>query len=63
MSAEEAMAKRNGSKAGDPIKGVKARYQLAVLKESPLEVIVVADTYKAIVAKIEAYGENIGKSP
>ena len=58
ISAEEAMAKRNGSKAGDPIEGVTARYQLAVLKEPLLKVIVGADTYKAIMAKIEAYEES-----
>ena len=58
MIAEEAMAKRNGSKARDPIKGVTGRYQLGVLKEPLLKVIVGADTYKAIMAKIEAYGEK-----
>ncbi len=58
MSAEEAMAKLNGSKAGDPARGVKAKYQLVVMKKPPLRVIVGADAYKAIMAKIEAYKEN-----
>ena len=49
------MAKRNGSKAGDPVKGIKARYQLAVTKELLLKVIVGANIYKAIMAKIETY--------
>ena len=59
MSTEKAMAKRNGSKAGDLVKGVKAKYQLAVMKEPPLRVTVGVDVYKVIMAKIEAYGEII----
>lgn len=52
------MAMRNESQAGDPVKGVKAKYQLVVMKELPLRVIVGADAYKAVMAKIEVYKEN-----
>ena len=60
ISAEKAMAKRNRSKAGDLVKGVKVKYQLAIMKEPPLRVTVGIDAYKVIMAKIKAYGEIIG---
>ena len=47
----------DGSQARDPVKGVKAKYQLAVTKEPLLSVIVEMDAYKATRAKIEAYSE------
>ncbi len=50
-----------GSQARDPVKGVKAKYQLAVTKEPLLSVIVEMDAYKATRAKIEAYGEQCGR--
>ena len=37
MSAKESIAKRNGSQARDPIKGVKVKYPLAVTKEPLLK--------------------------
>ncbi len=61
MSTKDAMALRNESQDGDPVKGVKAIYQLAVMKEPPLRVITGADAYKAIMAKIEGYEENYGR--
>lgn len=53
--------KRNRSQARDPIKGVKAKYQLAVTKESLLSVIVEMNAYKATRANIEVYGEQYGR--
>ena len=61
MSAKESIAKRNGSQARDPVKSVKAKYQLAVTKEPLLRVIVEMDAYKATSAKTEAYGEQYGR--
>ncbi len=55
------MWKRNGSQARDPVKGVKAKYQLAVTKEPLLSVIVEVDAHKATRAKIEACGEQCGR--
>ncbi len=52
------MAKRNRSQARDPVKGVKAKYQFAVIKEPLLRVIIEIDVYKATRAKIEAYSEK-----
>ena len=59
MSVKESIAKRNGSQARDLVKGVKAKYQLAVTKEPLLSVIVEMDAYKATRAKIEAYDEQV----
>ncbi len=61
MSAKESIAKRNGSQARDPIKSVKAKYQLAVTKESLLSVIMKMNAYKATRAKIEAYNKQYGR--
>ena len=61
LNAKAAMEKRQGSQAGDPVKGAKAMYQLAVMKDPPLRVVVGSDAYTAILAKIKAYGENYKK--
>ena len=45
-----------GAKLG--VKGVKEKYQLVVIKEPFLRVVVEAEVYKAIIAKIEAYEES-----
>ena len=61
IDAKKAMGARNGTQAGDPIKGAKAMYELAILKDPPLRVVVGTDAYKAILGKIESYGENYRK--
>jgi len=61
MDAKKAMGERNGTQAGDPKKGAKAMYELAVLPEPPLRVVIGTDAYKAINGKIEAYSENYKK--
>ena len=61
IDAKKAMAARNGTQAGDPNKGAKAMYELAILKDPPLRVVVGTDAYKAILGKIESYGENYRK--
>ena len=60
MSAKEQLTKRNGTQARDPVKGVRAKYQLAITKEPLLSVIVEMDAYKATRAKIEVYGGKYG---
>ncbi|KAL8778755.1 MAG: hypothetical protein Q9213_007268 [Squamulea squamosa] len=52
---------RHMTQAGDPIKGAKAMYELAVMKDPPLRVVIGSDAYKAIMGKIEAYSENYKK--
>ena len=61
LHAKEVMGKRNGTQAGDPLKGAKAMYELAILPDPPLRVVIGSDAYRAIMSKIEAYGENYKK--
>ncbi|ESZ91430.1 putative Uncharacterized oxidoreductase [Sclerotinia borealis F-4128] len=61
LDAKESMRKGNGTQAGDPKKGAKAMYELAILSDPPLRVVIGSDAYKGIMAKIEAYGENYKK--
>ncbi len=55
------MGARHGSQAGDPIKGAKAMYELAIMKDPPLRVVIGSDAYKAIMPKIETYSQNYKK--
>lgn len=59
--AKKDMTARNGTQAGDPIKGAKAMYELATMKEPPLRVVIGTDAYKAVNQKIKDYGENYKK--
>ncbi|KAK3169845.1 hypothetical protein OEA41_009229 [Lepraria neglecta] len=61
IDAKKSMGERNGTQPGDPIKGARAMYELAVMKDPPLRVVIGSDAYKAIMGKIEAYGENYKK--
>lgn len=61
LDAKKAMGERNGTQAGDPIKGAKAMYELAIMKDPPLRVVIGTDAYKAVMAKIQTYGENYKK--
>lgn len=55
------MKKRNGTQAGDPKKGAKAMYKLAVMDDPPLRMVIGSDAYEAIEGKIKTYGELYGK--
>lgn len=61
IDAQKAMGARHGTQAGDLIKGAKAIYELAIMKDPPLRVVIGTDAYKAIMEKIESYGENYKK--
>lgn len=61
IDAKKQMNARNGTQAGEPLKGAKAMYEVAVMKDPPLRVVIGSDAYKAIMGKIEAYGENYKK--
>lgn len=61
IDAEAQMKKRNGTQAGDPPKGAKVFYELAVMKDPPLRVVVGTDAYAAIMDKIEKYKANYTK--
>jgi NAD(P)-dependent dehydrogenase (short-subunit alcohol dehydrogenase family) len=57
VDAKKVMGERHGTQAGDPIKGTKAMYELAIMKDPPLRVVIGTDAYKAINNKIKEYGE------
>ena len=46
LDARKIMGERNGTQVGDPKKGGKAIYQLAVLEDPPLRVVIGSDAYK-----------------
>lgn len=58
MDAKDTMMKRHGTQAGDPVKGAKAMYELAVLSEPPLRAVIGTDAYQRVHKKIEDYGNN-----
>ena len=55
------MSKYTGSQPGDPVKGAKAIYELAIMENPPLRVVIGPDAYKRIYQKIRAYDENYKK--
>ncbi|CZR55351.1 retinol dehydrogenase 8 [Phialocephala subalpina] len=61
IDARKNMNSRHGTQAGDPPKGAKAMYELAVMKDPPLRVVIGSDAYKAIMGKIDTYSENYKK--
>jgi NAD(P)-dependent dehydrogenase (short-subunit alcohol dehydrogenase family) len=52
---------RHMTQAGDPPKGAKVFYDLAVMEDPPLRCVVGTDAYKVINSKIETYSENVKK--
>ncbi|KAK4936980.1 hypothetical protein LTR10_022290 [Elasticomyces elasticus] len=58
MDAKERMTARHGNQAGDPPKGAKAMYELAVMKDPPLRCVIGTDAYAAIMNKIDKYEQN-----
>ncbi|KAI1628022.1 hypothetical protein EDD37DRAFT_692301 [Exophiala viscosa] len=53
--------KRHGTQRGDPVKAAKAMYELAVMPNPPLRVILGSDAHKLITAKVERDGQNCKK--
>jgi len=47
------MGKRNGTQAGDPAKGALAMYELAILDDPPLRVVIGTDAYKRVMKKVD----------
>ena len=48
LDAKKIMGQRNGTQVGDPKKGGKAIYELAVLQDPPLRVVIGSDAYKVL---------------
>ncbi|KAL8807006.1 MAG: hypothetical protein Q9182_000987 [Xanthomendoza sp. 2 TL-2023] len=61
LNAKTRAEGRHMNQAGDPIKGAKALYDLAVMKDPPLRVVLGSDAYKTIMRKIDEYSENFKK--
>lgn len=61
IDAKAAMTKRNGTQAGDPPKGARAMYEIAVMEEPPLRVVIGSDAYTAMGVKLKTYGESVKK--
>ena len=61
MDPRKTMSERHGNQAGDPAKGAKAMYELAIMEDPPLRCIVGTDAFKAINGKLDTYRQNIDK--
>lgn len=61
IDAKKKMQERNGTQAGDPKKGAKAMYDLAVMDDPPLRTVIGTDAYQAIMDKIKKYDEDYKK--
>ena len=61
LDPHKTMGERHGNQAGDPAKGAKAMYDLAVLPDPPLRAVIGSDAYKRIYKKIADYDANFKK--
>ncbi|KAL8934225.1 MAG: hypothetical protein Q9216_006013 [Gyalolechia sp. 2 TL-2023] len=61
LDARKKAEGRHMTQAGDPIKGAKVMYDLAVMKDPPLRIVIGSDAYQAVMGKIEAYSGNYKK--
>ena len=46
IDAKKQMGDRHGKQAGDPKKGGQAMYELAIMEDPPLRVVIGSDAYK-----------------
>ncbi|KAL8646023.1 MAG: hypothetical protein Q9210_006376 [Variospora velana] len=58
LDARKKAEGRHHQQAGDPINGAKTMYELAVMKNPPLRVVVGTDAYQGFMDEIEAYLEK-----
>ncbi|EXJ79054.1 hypothetical protein A1O3_08555 [Capronia epimyces CBS 606.96] len=58
LDSRERMSKRHMNQAGDPVKAVRAMYELAVMEDPPLRVVIGTDAYAAIMNKVDQYELN-----
>lgn len=57
INAQETMSKRNGSQAGDPVKGARAFWDIAKMDDPPLRLVIGSDAYTMMMKKLKEYGE------
>lgn len=58
LDTKKSMDERHGTQAGDPAKGAKVMYDLAVMPDPPLRVAIGPDSYQGILRKIKEYDAN-----
>ncbi|OKL61880.1 hypothetical protein UA08_02274 [Talaromyces atroroseus] len=61
LDAKAMMMARNGTQPGDPKKAAKVFYELAVMENPPLRILLGSDAYPAILARLEAERQNFIK--
>ena len=61
IDAKKNMSQFHGNQAGDPVKGAKAMYELAVMENPPLRVLLGSAAYKMVMRKLESYKEEYSK--
>ena len=59
--ARDVLTKYQGSQRGDPRKGAKAMYEIAIMESPPLRVAIGPDAYEKIYNKISDYDDNYKK--
>ncbi|KAH7562634.1 hypothetical protein J3E72DRAFT_215218 [Bipolaris maydis] len=52
---------RHGNQAGDPAKGARVFYDIAIMDDPPLRCVVGTDAYSMVTKKVETYSESIKK--
>ncbi|KAL8741761.1 MAG: hypothetical protein Q9184_008346, partial [Pyrenodesmia sp. 2 TL-2023] len=61
LDAKKKAEGRHHTQVGDPIKGAKAMYDLAVMEDPPFRIVLGSDAYQAVMGKIDTYSENYKK--
>lgn len=61
LDAKTKMMKRNGTQEGDPLKAAKVFYDLAVMENPPLRILLGSDAYPGIVSRAESELANFKK--
>nr|POE94598.1 putative oxidoreductase [Quercus suber] len=61
IDAKKAMGQRNGTQAGDPVKGARAMWEIATMQDPPLRIAIGSDAHTGMMKKIGAYKENYEK--
>lgn len=61
IDAEANAKKRHMAQGGDPRKGAKAMYDLAVMDDPPMRCILGSEAWDVMAKKMKSYGENLKK--
>ena len=58
LDAKKIMGDRHGTQPGDPKKGGQAIYELALLQDPPLRVVIGSDAYKVLLLRQFLWNQN-----